>query len=405
MEKYVMALDQGTTSSRCILFDHAGRIASIAQMEFTQYYPQPGWVEHDAMEIWSSQYGVAMEAMAKLGVTADNIAAIGITNQRETTIVWERATGKPICHAIVWQCRRTAQMVDAVKAAGYGDMIREKTGLVPDAYFSASKIAWILENIPGAMERAQNGELMFGNVDTWLIYNLSGKRLHVTDYTNASRTMLFNIHTLEWDDELLDLFEVPKCMLPKVVPSSAIYGMTDKLILGGEMVGSLESSVYADSEVNFAILPYPKLDDMQKDYISPIHDTAEIGFIPATLSIENLQVASAVIEALSRETVNTVIPDYYESTLKIRYARESANAEMLELIHDHYNSAFVVAWTVSVNNYFLEGIYSSVYQNSNTFTSYCRMYESAAQEKLRELIFNQELVIEQMENQYGKLTN
>ncbi|MBR3069611.1 MAG: glycerol kinase GlpK, partial [Lachnospiraceae bacterium] len=235
MEKYVMALDQGTTSSRCILFDHAGRIASIAQMEFTQYYPQPGWVEHDAMEIWSSQYGVAMEAMAKLGVTADNIAAIGITNPRETTIVWDRATGKPICHAIVWQCRRTAQMVDAVKAAGYGDMIREKTGLVPDAYFSASKIAWILENIPGAMERAQNGELMFGNVDTWLIYNLSGKRLHVTDYTNASRTMLFNIHTLEWDDELLDLFEVPKCMLPKVVPSSAIYGMTDKLILGGEI--------------------------------------------------------------------------------------------------------------------------------------------------------------------------
>jgi glycerol kinase len=235
MEKYVMALDQGTTSSRCILFDHAGRIASIAQMEFTQYYPQPGWVEHDAMEIWSSQYGVAMEAMAKLGVTADNIAAIGITNQRETTIVWDRATGKPICHAIVWQCRRTAQMVDAVKAAGYGDMIREKTGLVPDAYFSASKIAWILENIPGAMERAQNGELMFGNVDTWLIYNLSGKRLHVTDYTNASRTMLFNIHTLKWDDELLDLFEVPKCMLPKVVPSSAIYGMTDKLILGGEI--------------------------------------------------------------------------------------------------------------------------------------------------------------------------
>ncbi|MBR7016164.1 MAG: glycerol kinase GlpK [Lachnospiraceae bacterium] len=235
MEKYVMALDQGTTSSRCILFDHAGRIASIAQMEFTQYYPQPGWVEHDAMEIWSSQYGVAMEAMAKLGVTADNIAAIGITNQRETTIVWDRATGKPICHAIVWQCRRTSQMVDAVKAAGYGDMIREKTGLVPDAYFSASKIAWILENIPGAMERAQNGELMFGNVDTWLIYNLSGKRLHVTDYTNASRTMLFNIHTLEWDDELLDLFEVPKCMLPKVVPSSAVYGMTDKLILGEEI--------------------------------------------------------------------------------------------------------------------------------------------------------------------------
>ncbi len=235
MEKYIMALDQGTTSSRCILFDHAGRIASIAQMEFTQYYPEPGWVEHDAMEIWSSQYGVAMEAMAKLGVTADDIAAIGITNQRETTIVWERATGRPICHAIVWQCRRTAQMVDAVKAAGYGDMIRAKTGLVPDAYFSASKIAWILENIPGAMEKARNGELMFGNVDTWLIYNLSGRRLHVTDYTNASRTMLFNIHTLEWDDELLDLFEIPKCMLPKVVPSSCVYGMTDKVIFGEEV--------------------------------------------------------------------------------------------------------------------------------------------------------------------------
>ncbi len=220
----------------------------------------------------------------------------------------------------------------------------------------------------------------------------------------------YNERTISLHDKMMKMLYLDETGIGKVFnfdnDDTILAFVEDRaLILGGEMVGSLESSVYADSEVNFAILPYPKLDDMQKDYISPIHDTAEIGFIPATLSIENLQVASAVIEALSRETVNTVIPDYYESTLKIRYARESANAEMLELIHDHYNSAFVVAWTVSVNNYFLEGIYSSVYQNSNTFTSYCRMYESAAQETLRELIFNQELVIEQMEDQYGKLTN
>ncbi|MCR5294743.1 MAG: glycerol kinase GlpK [Lachnospiraceae bacterium] len=235
MEKYVMALDQGTTSSRCILFDHAGRIAAMAQTEFKQYYPEPGWVEHDAMEIWSSQYGTAMETLAKLGLNADAVAAIGITNQRETTIVWDRKTGRPVYHAIVWQCRRTASMIDSLKAAGHDKIIREKTGLEADAYFSASKIAWILENVPGAREKAENGGLMFGNVDTWLIYNLSGRRLHITDYTNASRTMLFNIHTLSWDDELLELFSIPRSMLPEVRPSSQVYGMTDSRILGGEI--------------------------------------------------------------------------------------------------------------------------------------------------------------------------
>ncbi len=235
MPKYIMALDQGTTSSRSILFDHEGRIAAMAQKEFTQIYPQPGWVEHDPMEIWSSQFSTAMEVMAQLGVTAQDIAAIGITNQRETTILWDKNTGRPVYNAIVWQCRRTAPMIDRIVAEGYTDMIRGKTGLVPDAYFSASKIAWILDNIPGARKKAEDGELYFGNVDSWLIYNLTRHGVHVTDYTNASRTMLFNIHTLEWDEELLELFRIPRCILPEVRPSSEVYGHTDESVFGGQI--------------------------------------------------------------------------------------------------------------------------------------------------------------------------
>ena len=235
MAKYIMALDQGTTSSRSILFDHAGRIVSMAQKEFTQLYPQPGWVEHDPMEIWSSQYAVAMEAMAQIGASAQDVAAIGITNQRETTILWDRATGKPIFNAIVWQCRRTAERIDALTAAGYGEKIRAKTGLVPDAYFSGTKIAWILDHADGARERARRGELCFGTVDSWLIYNLTKGRVHVTDYTNASRTMLFNIHTRQWDEELLSLLDIPAALLPEVRPSSAVYGYTDESVLGGRI--------------------------------------------------------------------------------------------------------------------------------------------------------------------------
>lgn len=227
MKKYVMALDQGTTSSRCILFDRQGNVCSLAQKEFSQIYPKPGYVEHDPMEIWSSQVSVAVEAVSKIQASQEEIAAIGITNQRETTIVWDKATGKPVYNAIVWQCRRTADTIDALNAAGYGDMIREKTGLVPDAYFSASKIKWILDHVEGARERAQKGELLFGTVDTWLIWNLTGGKAFVTDYTNASRTMLFNIHTLEWDEEILKLFDIPVCMLPEVKPSSCMYGVTD----------------------------------------------------------------------------------------------------------------------------------------------------------------------------------
>ena len=200
MKKYVMALDQGTTSSRCILFDHEGTICSMTQKEFTQIYPQPGWVEHDPLEIWSSQLAVCVEALSKIGAGVDDIAAIGITNQRETTIVWDRKTGKPIFNAIVWQCRRTAERIEEIVKEGWENKIREKTGLIPDAYFSASKIEWILNKVPGARERAEKGELCFGTVDTWLIYNLTKGKTYVTDYTNASRTMLFNIHTLSWDD-------------------------------------------------------------------------------------------------------------------------------------------------------------------------------------------------------------
>ncbi|MBR6380079.1 MAG: glycerol kinase GlpK [Lachnospiraceae bacterium] len=232
---YILALDQGTTSSRAILFDHEGKIRSMAQKEFDQIYPQPGWVEHDPMEIWSSQISVAREAMAQAGVGPGGISAIGITNQRETTIVWDAETGEPVYNAIVWQCRRTAHMIDRLQEEGKADLIRSKTGLVPDAYFSATKIAWILEHVPGARERAERGELLFGTVDTWLIWNLTAGKVHVTDYTNASRTMLYNIHMLKWDEELLKLFDIPLAMLPDVRPSSCIYGETSEEVMGGRI--------------------------------------------------------------------------------------------------------------------------------------------------------------------------
>ncbi|MBT9776362.1 glycerol kinase GlpK [Clostridium sp. MCC353] len=235
MGDYVIALDQGTTSSRCILFDKEGEICSTAQKEFTQIYPQPGWVEHDPMEIWSSQLSVLTEAMSLKGAHAGDIAAIGITNQRETTIVWDKMTGQPIYNAIVWQCRRTAGMIDKLKEDGLEEMVRQKTGLIPDAYFSGSKIAWILDHVPDARKRAEQGELLFGTVDTWLIWNLTKGAVHVTDYTNASRTMLFDIRKLCWDQELLDYFKIPACMLPEVKPSSCIYGYTSPEVLGGEI--------------------------------------------------------------------------------------------------------------------------------------------------------------------------
>ena len=224
MEKYMMALDQGTTSSRCILFDRKGNICSVAQKEFEQHYPKPGWVEHDPMEIWASQVSVLSEAMNKIAALPEQIHAIGITNQRETTIIWDKKTGRPIYPAIVWQCRRTSERIDRLRADGMTQKVREKTGLVPDAYFSATKIEWILDQVPGARKRAQEGELLFGTVDCWLVWKLTGGAVHATDYTNASRTMLFNIHTLEWDKELLEYFNIPQSMLPKVLPSSCIYG-------------------------------------------------------------------------------------------------------------------------------------------------------------------------------------
>lgn len=235
MQKYVMALDQGTTSSRCILFDHAGNIRSMAQKEFTQSYPKPGWVEHNPMEIWSSQLAVATECMALIGASHEDIAAIGITNQRETTILWDKRTGEPVYPAIVWQCRRTADRIEQLKQDGFDGRIRERTGLIPDAYFSASKIAWILEHVPGVRERAEAGELLFGTVDTWLIWNLTKGAVHVTDYTNASRTMLFDIHRLCWDEEILEYFGIPSCILPAVRPSGCVYGHTDASLLGGEI--------------------------------------------------------------------------------------------------------------------------------------------------------------------------
>ena len=235
MRKYIMALDQGTTSSRCILFDKGGNIINMAQQEFTQIYPKPGWVEHNAMEIWSSQLSVALEAMAVAHVSAEDIEAIGITNQRETTIVWDKNTGIPVCNAIVWQCKRTADYVEFVKDSGMTDLVKSKTGLIPDAYFSATKIRWILENVEGAREKAERGDLLFGTVDTWLIWNLTKGRKHVTDYTNASRTMLFNIHTLEWDSELCEYFGIPMSMLPKVMPSSADFGESDEYVFRGSI--------------------------------------------------------------------------------------------------------------------------------------------------------------------------
>ena len=235
MKKYMIALDQGTTSSRCILFDRSGQICSMAQREFEQIYPRPGWVEHDAMEIWSSQFSVMTEAMSKVGISGENIAGIGITNQRETTILWNRNTGEPVSHAIVWQCRRTSDQIERIKADGFDSVIRQRTGLVPDAYFSATKIAWILEHVPGVREQAERGEILFGTVDTWLVWKLSGGKVHVTDYTNASRTMLFDIHKLEWDSEILDYFHIPLSLLPEVRPSSEIYGYSDKSLTGTEI--------------------------------------------------------------------------------------------------------------------------------------------------------------------------
>lgn len=235
MAKYIMALDQGTTSSRCILFDKAGNICSMAQREFEQIYPKPGWVEHNPMEIWSTQYAVMSEAMALLGAKPNDIAGIGITNQRETTIVWDKETGEPVYNAIVWQCRRTAKDINMLVKDGYADVIKAKTGLVPDAYFSATKIAWILSNVAGARKKAEEGRLLFGTVDTWLIWKLTGGAVHVTDYTNASRTMLFDIHNRCWDKELLEKFNIPEVMLPMVRPSSCIYGYTDPSVLAGNI--------------------------------------------------------------------------------------------------------------------------------------------------------------------------
>jgi len=235
MSKYILALDQGTTSSRAILFDYDGNIAIVAQKEFTQIYPKAGWVEHNPNEIWETQCGVAKEVIANNGVAAEDIAAIGITNQRETTVVWDKNTGEPVYNAIVWQCRRTAPICDELKAKGFAPIIKEKTGLVVDAYFSGTKVKWILDNVEGAREKAENGDLLFGNIDTWLIWNLTGGEVHVTDYSNASRTMLFNINTLDWDDEILAELNIPRAMLPKAMPSSYVYGYTKKDLFGVEI--------------------------------------------------------------------------------------------------------------------------------------------------------------------------
>ena len=233
MAKYVMALDQGTTSSRCILFDRAGHVCSAAQKEFTQIYPKPGWVEHDPLEIWSSQLSVAVEAMGKIGAETTDIAAIGITNQRETTICFSRKTGRPVYNAICWQCRRTAEEIARLKEEGFDRLIRERTGLIPDAYFSGTKIKWILDHVDGARKMAEEGELLFGTVDTWLIWNLTKGKVFVTDYTNASRTMLFDIHKKTWDEDILKRLGIPRSMLPEVKPSSCIYGYTEESVIGG----------------------------------------------------------------------------------------------------------------------------------------------------------------------------
>ncbi len=232
MQKYILSLDAGTTSSRAILFDHDGNMCSAAQMEFPQIYPQPGWVEHNAEVIWETQLKVIREALAKEGITLESVAAIGIANQRETTVVWDKNTGEPVCNAIVWQCRRTAEYCDSLKARGLAEEVREKTGLLIDAYFSGTKLRWILENIPGVRARAERGELLFGTIDTWLIWKLTGGKAHVTDYSNASRTMLYNIHRLCWDEEILKILDIPLCMLPEVKPSGSLMGMTDPSVTG-----------------------------------------------------------------------------------------------------------------------------------------------------------------------------
>lgn len=255
MGKYIMALDAGTTSNRCILFDQKGQIVSLAQKEFTQRFPKPGWVEHDANEIWSTMLGVAVEAMQKAGASYEDIAAIGITNQRETTIVWDKKTGEPVYNAIVWQCRRTSEYCDTLKEKGLTDKFREKTGLVIDAYFSGTKVKWLLDNVPGARERAEKGELLFGTVETWLIWKLTKGAVHVTDYSNASRTMLFNINTLQWDDEILAELDIPKCILPEPKPSSCIYGETDPSYLGGPIpiggaAGDQQSALFGQTCFN-----------------------------------------------------------------------------------------------------------------------------------------------------------
>lgn len=235
MDKYIMALDLGTTSCRCIIFDKNGRICSAAQKEFTQYFPQPGWVEHDAEEIWATQTGLMYEAMSKIDITINEIAGIGITNQRETTVLWDKETGRPVHKAIVWQCRRTAGYCDELKKLGMGEFFRSKTGLVLDAYFSATKLRWLLDNAIGARERAEKGKLLFGTVDSWIIWKLTGGKVHVTDYSNASRTMLFNIHTLKWDEEILRVLKIPQQILPEVKPSSHVYGYTDSKLFGREV--------------------------------------------------------------------------------------------------------------------------------------------------------------------------
>ena len=235
MDKYIMALDLGTTSCRCIIFDKNGRICSAAQKEFTQYFPQPGWVEHDAEEIWATQTGLMYEAMSKIDITINEIAGIGITNQRETTVLWDKETGRPVHKAIVWQCRRTAGYCDELKKLGMAEFFRSKTGLVLDAYFSATKLRWLLDNATGARERAEKGKLLFGTVDSWIIWKLTGGKVHVTDYSNASRTMLFNIHTLKWDEEILRVLKIPQQILPEVKPSSHVYGYTDSKLFGREV--------------------------------------------------------------------------------------------------------------------------------------------------------------------------
>ncbi len=232
MEKLIMALDQGTTSSRCVIFNKKGEIVSMAHREFEQLYPKAGWVEHSPMEIWATQFSVATEAMLQNKIQAKDIEAIGITNQRETTVIWDKRTGLPIHNAIVWQCRRTASICDDLKKQGLEPLIRKKTGLVVDAYFSGTKVKWILDNVEGARKEAEGGNVLFGNIDTWLIWNLTKGKVHITDYSNASRTMLFNIHKLEWDEEILEILDIPKSMLPEVKPSSCIYGKTDEGLFG-----------------------------------------------------------------------------------------------------------------------------------------------------------------------------